>query len=95
MVTGLTEIPTDALRSLLRLVYKGEVEIPLTITQITRTGLQYCAGDLLASLRTLDKAGVMAVLTVVIAEREAVARRPSAAPRELGGADNAFSGDKT
>ena len=95
MVRGLTEVPTDALRALMRLVYKGELEVPLTITQITRTGLQYCAGDLLATLRCLDKDGVIAVLTVVIAEREAVARRPLAAPREAGGDDNSFSGGKT
>ena len=95
MVRGLTEVPTDALRALLRLVYKEEIALPLTITQITRTGLQYCASDLLGALRTLDKAGVMAVLTGVSAEREAQIARPLATPREAGGDDNAFSGDKT
>ena len=80
MIRGLTDVPTDALRTLFRLVYKGEIDTPLDITQITRTGLQYCATDLLPTLRTLDKAAVLAMLTVTLAEREATARR-SAPPR--------------
>lgn len=75
MIRGLTDVPTDALRTLVRLVYKGEIEAPLDITQITRTGLQFCATDLLATLRALDRQSVLAVLTVTLAEREAAARR--------------------
>ena len=41
MIRGLTDVPTDALRTLFRLVYKGEIDTPLDITQFTRTGLQY------------------------------------------------------
>lgn len=80
MIRGLADVPTEALRTLVRLVYKGEIDTPLDITQITRTGLQYCATDLLATLRTLDKQAVLAVLTVALAEREATARR-SPTPR--------------
>ncbi len=76
---GLTAVSAEALRTLLRHVHRGEVAVPLTISELTRTGLQYCALELLAQLRMLDRAGVVAVLTAVLAEREAVARR-SAGP---------------
>lgn len=73
-LTGLTAVSTDALRALLRHVHRGEVELPLTIGELTRTGLQYCAVDLLAQLRGLPEPAVVAVLTAVIAERLQVER---------------------
>lgn len=74
-VVGLTAVSSDALRALLRHVHRGEVALPLTIGELTRTGLQYCAVDLLAHLRGLTQEGVVAVLTAVIAERMQVERQ--------------------
>lgn len=79
MLRGLTEVPTGGLKALLGHAYRAEVEFPLTITELTRTGLQYCAVDMLAHLRTLSCEGVIAVVTAVIAEREAAARGIAAA----------------
>jgi hypothetical protein len=97
---GLTAVSSESLRVLLRHVHRGEVALPLTIGELTRTGLQYCALELLAQLRTLDRAGVVAVVTAVLAEREATARRTpvldvraeASGGGHDGGDDNAFSG---
>lgn len=72
--TGLTPVSTAALVQLLRVVHRGELRFPLDIAELTRHGLQYCASDLLAALRTADAATTKAVLIHVIAERQAHAR---------------------
>ncbi|MSP54538.1 MAG: hypothetical protein EXR69_02875 [Myxococcales bacterium] len=74
MLRGLTEVPSGGLKALLGHAYRGEVEFPLTVTELTRTGLQYCAVELLAHLRALPREAVISVVTAVIAEREAAAR---------------------
>jgi len=67
---GLVEIPTDALKLLLRLVHKGELRFPLDMTELTRIGLQANATELLGTLRGLEENGVRAVLVAVLAERQ-------------------------
>lgn len=68
---GLTEVKTGALVALLRAVHRGDVTCPLSVEDLTRVGLQYCATELLGHLRGLDKRGVSAVVVAVIAERRA------------------------
>jgi len=75
---GLTTIPTEALRTLLSAVHKKVVTAPLSIGELTRIGLQFCATDLMRELRGLEAAGIRAVLVAVLAERgaqEEAARR--------------------
>jgi hypothetical protein len=75
---GLTEISTDALRALLAAVHKKVVTAPLSVGELTRVGLQYCATDLMRELRGLDEHAIRAVLVAVLAERgahEEAARR--------------------
>jgi len=79
---GLTPVSTEALKTLLKGLHKGTLAPPLTIEALTRHGLQYCAADLLAHLRTLDGHGMQAVLVAVIAERNAVAARTPPPPVE-------------
>ena len=67
--TGLTQVSTPDLKKAFKALHRGELECPLTIADLTRVGLQHCAGDLLEMLRGLDHAGVRAVLVAVIAER--------------------------
>jgi hypothetical protein len=71
---GLTAVSTDALVTLLRGIYRGDLTCPVTVEGLTRIGLQYCAADLLGHLRTLDRAGTHAVIVAVVAERRAAAR---------------------
>ncbi len=77
---GLTQAPTDALITLLRAIYKKELTPPLSLPDLTRHGLQYCAADLQGALRGLDAQAVTAVLVCVIAERRAQEQRAAAAP---------------
>ena len=67
---GLTPVATDALKHLLALVHRDELNVPLDVSEFTRIGLQDAAEDL-SLLRGLDKAGVRAVLVAVLAERKA------------------------
>lgn len=69
--TGLTPVSTDALIHLLRLTYRQELTFPLTITELTRVGLQSNANSLLGQLRGLEATGTKAVLVSVLAERKA------------------------
>jgi hypothetical protein len=66
---GLTSVPTEHLKLLLKIVYKGEVAIPIHIHDLTRFGLQGTSADLLHHLRGLDAAALQAVLVAVLAER--------------------------
>lgn len=72
---GLTGLATRDLKTLLRVLHRGELTCPLTIVELTRFGLQEPAEFLLRQLRGLDAAGVRAVLTCVLAERVAQERR--------------------
>lgn len=66
---GLTEVRTEDLRHALRMLVRGELELPVHVAGLARVGLQHCGEPLLAGLRGLDAAGVRAVLVCVIAER--------------------------
>lgn len=66
---GLTRVDTEALRTLLRSLHRGDVRGPLSVHDLARVGLQYAAEDLLGHLRGVDDAGLRAVLVAVIAER--------------------------
>ena len=66
---GLVDLPTATLKSLLAALHRKQLSCPITIQDLTRVGLQYCATDLLEVLRGLDEKGVRAVLVTVIAER--------------------------
>jgi len=68
---GLTDLPTETLKQALAALHRKELTCPLTIQDLTRVGLQHCAGELLEVLRGLDEKGVRAVLVAVIAERTA------------------------
>jgi hypothetical protein len=72
---ALTGVSTEELQQLLRLVYRGEIEIPITPVALARVGLQYRAEEFMQSLRGLDEAGVRAVLIAVAAERLAAQER--------------------
>jgi hypothetical protein len=80
---GLTQIPTAALRTLLSSVHKKVVATPLTIGELTRIGLQFCAAELMRELRGLDEVGVRAVLVAVLAERAAQQEAEERARRQL------------
>jgi len=66
---GLTEVETRHLKQLLALVHRGELNYPLNVQELARTGLQHCAPPLLGHLRGLDGPAVRAILTAVLAER--------------------------
>lgn len=66
---GLTEVRTDDLKKLLKLVHKGEPNYPLNAQELARMGLQHCAEPMLSMLRGLDGHAVKALMVAVIAER--------------------------
>jgi len=66
---GLTDVTTDDLKKLLRVLHRDEITCPLTIDELTRCGLQHCADSMLGSLRGLEANGARAVVVAVIAER--------------------------
>lgn len=68
---GLVTVSTEELRTLLRAVYRQQVECPLTIATLTAVGLQDRADVLLAHLRGLDHRAVHAVVVAALAERSA------------------------
>lgn len=72
---ALTGVPTDELKALLRNVYRGEIEIPITTAGLALVGLQHRAEEIMQSLRNLDEPGVRAVLVAVAAERIAIEER--------------------
>jgi hypothetical protein len=76
---GLTGLATRDLKTLLRMLHRGELSCPLTIVELTRIGLQEPAEFLLRQLRGLDATGVRAVLTCVLAERAAQEARAARA----------------
>lgn len=66
---GLTPVKTVDLKKALAALHRGELKCPLSIVELTRNGLQHCAGELLHGLRKLDEPAVRAVLVAVLAER--------------------------
>lgn len=85
MPPALTSVPTDVLKNALRLLHRGELSFPLTPLELVRTGFQNHLDAMLGHLRTLDAAGVRAVLTAVLSERlfEADGRPKAQSPRAL------------
>ena len=72
---GLTEMTTDELKELLRLIYKGEVEFPLNAQRIACIGFQYKHNVLINALRGLDGKAAQSVVVCVLAERLKLERR--------------------
>ena len=66
---GLTSLPTDQLRTVLRALHRGEITAPLDIVALTRIGLQEPAERILRQLRGLDGAAAKTVLGCVLADR--------------------------
>jgi hypothetical protein len=66
---GLTEMTTDELKKLLRLIYRNEVQFPLDAQRIACTGFQYKHQVLINALRDLDEKSARAVIICVLAER--------------------------
>lgn len=70
---GLVPVSDAALKTLLKHLYRGDIEAPLDLPGLTRIGLQYCATDLLHHLRGLDRTAIQAVCVAVLAERKVAA----------------------
>jgi len=68
---GLTRVPTEQLRALLRHVHRAEIACPVTPGQLAPLGLQAHSEWLMGTLRGLDAAATRAILVAVIAERMA------------------------
>ena len=68
---GLTLVETEDLKTLLRYIYREEIQFPLTPKELARFGLQHCAESLLSHMRKLDAFGTRQVVVAVIAERMA------------------------
>lgn len=68
---ALVPVKDEALRTLLRCLYRSEITTPLDLPSLTRIGLQYCSSELLHHLRGLDQEGIKAVVIAVLAERKA------------------------
>lgn len=66
---ALTTVTTKDLRTLLRAVFKKQLECPLSPSALAMVGLQDASPALLGQLRGLDAAAVHAVLVAVLAER--------------------------
>lgn len=78
---GLADVPTDALKHLLRRVHGGVLRTPLDVAELACVGLQEHTNHLLDSLRGLDANGVRAVVVVALAERTAAEERAESAKR--------------
>ena len=66
---GLTEMTTEELRKLLRLIYRKEIQFPLNAQRIACSGFQYKHQVLIDALRDLDLKAAQAVIVCVLAER--------------------------
>ncbi|MEM9458852.1 MAG: hypothetical protein AAGF11_32035 [Myxococcota bacterium] len=66
---GLTTVSSEHLRTLLRAVFKQQVDCPLTPGGLAALGLQDTSTPLLSHLRGLDARAVHAVLVAALAER--------------------------
>lgn len=72
---ALVRVPTEDLKRLLALLHREELQCPLTPVEVTRCGFQIHMDALLGHLRGLEGAGVRAVLTAVLLERQAAQER--------------------
>jgi hypothetical protein len=70
---GLVGMRDEHMIALLRAIHRGDLKCPIDHVQLATAGFLGLA-DRLEHLRGLDKAGVVAVITAVLAERRAVAR---------------------
>jgi hypothetical protein len=70
---GLVGMRDEHLIALMRAVHRGELRCPIDHVQLATAGFLGLA-ERLEHLRGLDKAGVMAVITAVLAERRAPTR---------------------
>ena len=68
-IPGLTTVPTDDLKQLLRALHRELFTTPFDIYCVTSCKLQHVAEPLLDQLRGLEPKAVRAVVTAVIAER--------------------------
>lgn len=66
---GLSHMPTEALKRLLRHLHRGELVCPLTAERIAVIGFQYKHAELMDTFRGLSAEAVRAVLVCVLAER--------------------------
>ena len=66
---GLTQLPTDQLKTLLKRLHRGELQCPIDAQSIASAGFQHRHAELMDALRGLDEPGVRAVLVCVLAER--------------------------
>ncbi len=66
---GLTQVPTEDLKTLLHYLHQGEINCPVTPSELARIGLQDRAEAILSTVRGLDASALRAVLVAVIAER--------------------------
>lgn len=82
MDLALTTVSSKHLRTLLRAVFKEQIECPLRPASLAAIGLQDVSGPLLAHMRGLDKPAVHAVLVASLAERDVDAQ--TRAKRDLG-----------
>lgn len=67
---GLTDVPTDDLKKLLRHVHRGELPCPMTAETIACVGLQFRGEAILNTLRHLEEQAVRSLLISVLAERQ-------------------------
>jgi hypothetical protein len=68
---GLVTVSSNDLRTLLRVVFHGQVECPLTPAGLAGVGLQSASHLLLGHLRGLDGKAVHVVVVAALAERSA------------------------
>ena len=66
---GLTQMSTEELKKLLRLMYKEQIDFPLDARRIACAGFQYRHQVLIDALRGLDQHAARAVVICVLAER--------------------------
>jgi len=68
-VEGLTSLTTEHLKTLLKYLHDGSLDLPLTAHSIAAAGFQFRHHELMNALRGLDEPAVRAVLVCVLAER--------------------------
>ena len=81
LARGLSDVPTESLRHLLRRVHGGVIRTPLDVSELACVGLQAHTNDILDTLRGLDRDAIRAVVVTALAERAAADERAEAAKR--------------
>ena len=66
---GLTKVPTEDLKRLLRAVHRETIDCPLAPDQLACVGLQHRSEDIMGTLRGMNERAIRAVLVCVLAER--------------------------